>query len=125
MAGANLINTRHPEYGDVFRIAVEYSDLEIIQLLLSFDADANSQDQRNSGVLQAAVIRLSTVLAPLLADASKRKDMNWDEFATLGDDMSSWSDRRDHSTEMFKTASTSSSTNNRTRNCLLEMAIAI
>lgn len=70
--GANL-NTRHPEYGDVLRIAVEYSDLEIIQLLLSFGADANSQDHRNGSVLQAAVIRLSTVSSSALRRHFKMK----------------------------------------------------
>jgi hypothetical protein len=39
-AGVNL-NTQHLEYGYVLRIAVVYSNLAIIQLLLSFDADAN------------------------------------------------------------------------------------
>jgi hypothetical protein len=54
-------------------IAVEHSDLEIIQLRLGFGADANSQDHRNGSVLQAAAIRLSSVSSSALRRHFKTK----------------------------------------------------
>ncbi|PVH76107.1 hypothetical protein DL98DRAFT_592564 [Cadophora sp. DSE1049] len=68
-AGANP-NTRHPEDGHVLRIAAGFSDLEITQLLFSFSADANSQDDREGGVSLTS----DSILKACLGSIARRLD---------------------------------------------------